>query len=148
MNIKYYVEQRQKLMDEARAALNSGDLALAREKREAIEALDAEKEKHDKETASLNALLAMKVSAPLNLEEQSVEPEGARTTEKTGGTRNEETLYRSAFARTLMNLPLSAEEKAICRISIPCLRISSNLLRMTTGLFAMDEGRAPLRILS
>lgn len=112
MNIKDYVEQRQKLMDEARAALNIGDLALAKEKREAIEALDAEKEKHDKETASLNALLAMKVSAPLNLEEQSVEPEGARTTEKTGGARNEETLYRSAFARTLMNLPLSAEESA------------------------------------
>ena len=82
MNIKDYVEQRQKLMEEARAALNSGDLALAREKREAIEALDAEKEKHDKETASLNALLAMKVSAPLNLEEQSVEPEDARTAEK------------------------------------------------------------------
>ena len=112
MNIKDYVEQRQKLMDEARAALNSGDLALAKEKREAIEALDAEKEKHDKETASLNALLAMKVSAPLNLEEQSVEPEGARTAEKTGGARNEETLYRSAFARTLMNQPLSAEESA------------------------------------
>ena len=29
MNIKDYAEQRQKLMDEARAALNSGDLALA-----------------------------------------------------------------------------------------------------------------------
>lgn len=114
MNIKDYAEQRQKLMGEARAALDGGDLALAKEKREAIEALDAEKEKHDKEAANLNALFAMKVSAPLNLEEKSVEPKGGIPGEKTGITpRDDETLYRSAFARTLMNQPLSADESAV-----------------------------------
>lgn len=114
MNIKDYAEQRQKLMDEARAALNSGDLALAKEKREAIEALDAEKEKHDKEVANLNALLAMEVRAPLNLEEKSAEPKGGVPGEKTGGApRDEETLYRNAFARTLMNQPLNSEEAAV-----------------------------------
>lgn len=114
MNIKDYTEQRQKLMDEARAALNSGDLALAKEKREAIEALDAEKEKYDKEVASLNALLAMEVRAPLNFEEKSAEPKGGVPSEKTGGAaRDEETLYRNAFARTLMNQPLNLEEAAV-----------------------------------
>ncbi len=111
--MKDYIEKRQKLMDEARAALNSGDLALAKEKREAIEALDAEKEKLDKEAANLNALLAMKVSAPANIEDKSVEPDGARSAGKTGGVRDEEALYRSAFARTLMNQPLSADESAV-----------------------------------
>ena len=100
-------------MDEARDALNAGDLALAKEKREAIEALDAEKEKLDKEAANLNALLAMKVSAPANIEDKSVEPDGARSAGKTGGVRDEEALYRSAFARTLMNQPLSADESAV-----------------------------------
>lgn len=113
MNIKDYAEQRQKLMDEARAALNSGDLALAKEKREAIEALDAEKERLDKEAANLNALFAMKVSAPANIEDKSVEPDGARSAGKTGGVRDEEALYRSAFARTLMNQPLSTDESAV-----------------------------------
>lgn len=100
-------------MDEARDALNASDLALAKEKREAIEALDAEKEKLDKEAANLNALLAMKVSAPANIEDKSVEPDGARSAGKTGGVRDEEALYRSAFARTLMNQPLSADESAV-----------------------------------
>ena len=112
--MKDYIEKRQKLMDEARDALNAGDLALAKEKREAIEALDAEKEKHDKEAASLNALLAMKVSAPLNLEDKSAAPAGGISAEKmNNGPRDEETLYRSAFARTLMNQPLSADESAV-----------------------------------
>ena len=111
--MKDYIEKRQKLMDEARDALNASDLALAKEKREAIEALDAEKEKLDKEAANLNALLAMKVSAPANIEDKSVEPDGARSAGKTGGVRDEEALYRSAFARTLMNQPLSADESAV-----------------------------------
>ena len=70
--MKDYIEKRGKLMAEAKAALDGSDLALAKEKREAIEALDAEKEKYDREAAGLNALMAMEAKAPLRVEDKSV----------------------------------------------------------------------------
>ncbi len=70
--MKDYLEKRGRLMAEAKAALDGGDLALAKEKREAIEALDAEKEKYDREAAGLNALMAMEAKAPMRVEDKSV----------------------------------------------------------------------------
>lgn len=64
MDMKKYTELRAVLMTEAKSALDAGDLAAAREKREKIEALDKEKESYDRELAGIEALRKMDIAAP------------------------------------------------------------------------------------
>lgn len=106
--MKDYLEKRNALMEEAKAALAAGDLALAQEKREAIENLDEEKEKYDKEAANLNALLSMEVGAPVALEDKSVEPVGARKAETLEGTKDPADREVEAFKAYLLGQPYDA----------------------------------------
>lgn len=106
--MKDYIEKRNALMEEARAALVAGEIALAQEKREAVEALDQEKTKYDREAASLNALLSMEVGAPVALEDGSVAPVGARTAETLEGAMTPVDREVEAFRAYLIGQPYDA----------------------------------------
>lgn len=106
--MKDYIEKRNALMEEARAALSAGDLALAQERREAVEALDKEKEQYDREAASLNALFSMEVSTPVVLEDKSVAPVGARPAETLDGVKAPVDREVDAFKAYLLGKPYDA----------------------------------------
>ena len=53
-----------------------------------------------------------------------------------------------AVITTLLQLPLKALEKAICRIFFPSLSSFSNFSRITPGLLAIDFGISPFRMVS
>ena len=116
MNYEDYKAKRDELMVQAKAALDEGKLDEAKAARAAIEELDAGYEAARAEAANLAALetgVAKPAApvAPQAIQAAAAGPAVAMAPADTAKAR--EDMYRTAFAKTLMEQPLSADESEI-----------------------------------
>lgn len=113
MTFENYTEQRNTLVTESEALINAGSLEEAQAKMAEIEALDNQFEDVKLQMANLNALKDQ--TKTFELENLSLENKGDLTemTKFENVEMNNEKLYENAFAKTLMEQPLSAQENAV-----------------------------------
>ena len=117
MNYEDYKAKRDELMGQAKAALDAGKVDDAKAARKSIEELDAAYEDAKAEAANLAALetgLAKPAApvAPQAIQAAATGP-AAVVAPAVDTAKAREDMYRTAFAKTLMERPLSAEESEV-----------------------------------
>ena len=117
MNYEDYKAKRDELMGQAKAALDAGKVDDAKAARKSIEELDAAYEDAKAEAANLAALetgLAKPAApvAPQAIQAATAGP-AAVVAPAVDTAKAREDMYRTAFAKTLMERPLSAEESEV-----------------------------------
>lgn len=117
MRYEDYKAKRDELMAKAKAALDDGKVDEAKAARKEIEDLDVAYETAQAEAANLNALEngAVKPANPVAPQAIQAAVSGPAVTiqPKNDTAEAHETMYRTAFAKTILSKPLTDEEKTV-----------------------------------
>ena len=112
MTFENYTEQRNALVMKSEELINAGSLEEAQAKMAEIETLDAKFDEVKLNLANLNALKEQ--TKTVELENLSIEDKGDLTEmTKFENVQSNEKLYEAAFAKSLMEQPLSAQENVV-----------------------------------
>ena len=117
MNYEDYKAKRDELMGQAKAALDAGKVDDAKAARKSIEELDAAYEDAKAEAANLAALETGVSKPAAAVAPQAIQAAVAgpvvAVAPAVDAAKAREDMYRTAFAKTLMERPLSAEESEV-----------------------------------
>lgn len=114
MNKEQYLNKRNTLLEAAENLINDGKAEEATVKMNEVESLDKTFEDITKAQANLNAMKDN--PTVINLAKQSVHVEGERVMDSFSSNplaNDEKKLYNSAFAKVLMNKPLTQDEQTV-----------------------------------
>lgn len=113
MTVEEYRNRRNELMSAATDAVHSGNVEIAAERRAEVEALDARFDAEQRELTNLAALEGREIIDITIPRGGAPVPQSLTPVARLQAERDEDAIYREAFAHTLMGFRLPSEEAEI-----------------------------------